>query len=246
MSSHNGNRPDDVTATEAMDNDVRAAYREFAGERAPEYLDRRVLAEARQAVASRPRGTIRWRRPLAWAAVITLSFALLLEFTQVGQEGLNGQPPLVPELQRQRLDDAMVDSLADDAPRADENAAGTSLPAMKSAEEKRELGERFAAPGVRSAAPAVEAVAEPEPQPDMEITVRSERLRRSDAPQALTESAAELASGCTAAQRQSVETWRQCITGLFETGSRELALDELERFREAFPDAAPPAGLATD
>ena len=106
--------------TEANDNDPRVshAYHEMANETTSAELDRKVLAVA-AAEARPPRGLPRtWFRPLAWAATIALSFALVLEITQV--------------------DDIQVDSVA--TPRADSDLAEEyeESPLPADAERKRE------------------------------------------------------------------------------------------------------------
>ena len=68
------------------DRDVSDAYRSLATERAPEHLDRTILAEAEKAARRPSSPMIPWRRPLAWAATIALSFALVLEFTQTSPD----------------------------------------------------------------------------------------------------------------------------------------------------------------
>lgn len=58
---------------------VSDAYRDIATERAPQHLDRAVLDTAEK--QARP-GYLRWRtwtRPIAWAAVVMLSVAILIE-----------------------------------------------------------------------------------------------------------------------------------------------------------------------
>lgn len=62
---------------------VTQTYREIADERVPEHLNRAILKEA--ATAARPRYSraIAWTRPMAWAATIMLSVALVLEVTRV-------------------------------------------------------------------------------------------------------------------------------------------------------------------
>lgn len=60
---------------------VSAAYRDLANESPPPALDRRILAAARRQGQSRY-GVVRaWMRPVAWAATIGLSLAILLEVT---------------------------------------------------------------------------------------------------------------------------------------------------------------------
>ena len=65
------------------DRSVSATYRELANEKAPAGLDAKVLQSA--AALPRARSGIgrAWMKPVAWAATIGLSLAIVLELTQV-------------------------------------------------------------------------------------------------------------------------------------------------------------------
>ncbi len=67
------------------DRSVSATYRELADERAPAGLDEKVLRRA--AALPRARSGIgrAWMKPVAWAATIGLSLAIVLELTQIPQ-----------------------------------------------------------------------------------------------------------------------------------------------------------------
>ncbi len=79
------NDRDNMTA----DPSVSATYRQLADERTPAGLDEKVLQQA--AAAPRiPAGIGRaWMKPLAWAATIGLSLAIVLEMTQLPQAPLD-------------------------------------------------------------------------------------------------------------------------------------------------------------
>ena len=66
---------------------VSAGYRDLARERTPEGLDDMILRKARD--AARPKyGRLRlWVRPLAWAATVAISLAIVLQVTQVPDPG---------------------------------------------------------------------------------------------------------------------------------------------------------------
>ena len=65
-----------------VDESLRRQYRELAGERTPEHLNASILAQAGKA-ATPGYGRFRaWTRPLAWAATIALSVALVLELSR--------------------------------------------------------------------------------------------------------------------------------------------------------------------
>ena len=70
--------------------DVSRVYRAGAHERAPAHLDATILAEARRAVATPPkRFTRTWGAPLATAAVVMLSVALVLFMSDQGVDRLH-------------------------------------------------------------------------------------------------------------------------------------------------------------
>ena len=70
------------------DASVTGAYRAMANERAPAHLDEKVLKMA--AAAASPYARARaWMRPVAWAATIALSFAFVLELSQLPSTDLN-------------------------------------------------------------------------------------------------------------------------------------------------------------
>jgi len=65
------------------DSDISRTFRELGGEDVPPELDRRVLNEARAAVASgggaRSRSWLRWSAPLALAASVVLVVTVVIE-----------------------------------------------------------------------------------------------------------------------------------------------------------------------
>lgn len=69
---------------------LRQAYRELARERVPEHLDRAVLKAAANAARPRYSRLRSWTRPMAWAATVMLSVALVLQMSDVpGPEGVS-------------------------------------------------------------------------------------------------------------------------------------------------------------
>ncbi len=78
-------RTDDTTRhDDEVGSDLRDAYRRIATETTPPHLDEAVLAAAATAGSPAKKGLWQWRRPLAWATMIGLSFAIVLEFNQTG------------------------------------------------------------------------------------------------------------------------------------------------------------------
>jgi len=76
---------------------VSPAYRDLADERAPEHLDRTILNAAAKEARPRYSRFIAWTRPMAWAATIMLSVALVLEVTNPPSPAVVSlEEPVVP------------------------------------------------------------------------------------------------------------------------------------------------------
>ncbi|MGB5510701.1 MAG: hypothetical protein WBM87_03230, partial [Woeseiaceae bacterium] len=78
------NDRDNMTA----DPSVSATYRQLAKERTPASLDEKVLQKAAAAPSAGSRRGMVWMKPVAWAATIGLSLAIVLEMTQLPQAPL--------------------------------------------------------------------------------------------------------------------------------------------------------------
>lgn len=70
------------------DTRVTDAYRAVANECAPDHLNRKILTMAARAATPYARARA-WMRPAAWAATIALSFAFVLELTQLPSTDLS-------------------------------------------------------------------------------------------------------------------------------------------------------------
>ena len=232
------------------DPSVSATYRQLADERTPAGLDEKVLHRA--ATAPRKSSGIgrAWMKPVAWAATIGLSLAIVLEMTQLPQAPLdiNVVAPPAPTDERPAL-----------APASVEPAAAKESRNTKPSRHRSESGvieESKAQPMVPAATPAkaeAEAIA-PEPvQPqDLESTdlqpfedddmtpgarsdevagaaafaVRTERMLLKQSPTLL----------CPETVREVAEDWYQCIElQKTEVPSPRIA-EELEEFRKRFPN----------
>ncbi len=65
------------------DERVSATYRDLGDERAPEHLNQRILQRAASTGRRRYLPAAPWMRPVAWAAVIGLSLAIVLEIARL-------------------------------------------------------------------------------------------------------------------------------------------------------------------
>ena len=211
---------------ESMNGDdrVSAAYRELATERSPDTLDHRILAEARRGAATRYAMLRGWTRPVAWAAMIAMSLAIVLHVSQTPEmqtlplEEANGTATRgEPEANRSALESR------DDGAGAGKPAAPAT--AQQPADSRHTRAETPASQKLMLA-PAASKLAPPETGNDS-----AERL-----------SAAAFASEpgeepiCPATSRLTPEDWLACIDALRNGGDIEAAALEFERFRDAFPD----------
>lgn len=117
------------------DDRVTQAYRELATERTPVHLDEAVLGRARSAARPEYSRLRSWTRPLAWAATVMLSVAIVLQVGDVpGPESIVYDKPAtapqeevseatVPELE------AAEDATADKPSAARINESPAAMPA---------------------------------------------------------------------------------------------------------------------
>ncbi len=219
-----------------VDEAVRRAYRDSAVETVPDSLNRRVLAEAGYAVSLK-RGR-RWPafRPLAWAATVGLSLAIVLKITTVGPDP-EAIPEATPEGPRYEISEPLAETEAlPDA--ADDDTAATLSPAEKRERLRSRSGMSAAPTASRPAAvtddvPAA-SVAEAETATD---TVERQSASVHSASGAAV--ADDTLSFCGEDERRDPERWRQCILDLVDAKHRDRARIEYRRYREAFPDAPP-------
>jgi hypothetical protein len=114
---------------------VSSAYRDLAQESSPAELDRRILDAAGRQGRSRYGIARAWMRPVAWAATIGLSFAILLEVTVFTDAQLSSEPqamPATPSAERARQTNDLMRAKEADAIR---QSAPQRAPAAALAEE---------------------------------------------------------------------------------------------------------------
>ena len=192
---------------------LSAAYRELAAERAPEHLDRSVLADAERAVRPAYSRLRIWTRPAAWAAVVMLSVALLLETTNV-------PPPEAP------------------VPAAGEPANQTG--GLAPGDTAAGIDERKAEAPARKS--QISSQAEQLIVIDDDVAKRAaEEARIRQSPSVQSEAATvrgpeETPPACDADARAEPDSWLECIARLDDNGDLEAARAERELFAETFPD----------
>ena len=246
-----------------VDETVSRTYREVADERTPEHLDRAVLAEASRAARPRYARSRAWTRPLAWAATITLTVAIVLELTQVPEP-----EDAFFEQQTPALDDAADPAAGTAAAPAEaeapaSNAPGRSGDVLPRAPGKTSLMQKTAAPMATEAdadrrqAVAPETVAEPATAPvdtaafeveDKELLNRADEMAEMQYSKSREETVAPgqaarfragalatTAEACPEEVRRDPQDWLECIRALEETGMEAEAEAQKRLLKEAYP-----------
>ncbi|NIL94852.1 MAG: hypothetical protein GTO71_10555 [Woeseiaceae bacterium] len=205
---------------------VSETYRDIATESAPEHLNRAVLdAAARKARPTYSRLRL-WTRPAAWAAVVILSVALILETNQAPIPQSAGplieQDAAAPDMRVEPDEKAERQLMKSDLGAADAQELRVEDEDMlQRAEETARMQEGRddqPPPGPASRAVAV-------PQEDSSAHAASFAISLEEAPPA-----------CDDTARATPESWLECIAELEEAGSLDAARLERELLAEVFPD----------
>ena len=237
---------------------VSRAYRESANETAPAALDDAVLRDAKQAVSGnawdRYSKSIHWLRPMAWAATVALSLAIVIEVTDVpylSQDRAVEETPPMPELPQAESAPAALDANMPAQPparSAPTSAGGTGELRLQSSEMKVEADAIPATVKDGLAADVAERTADTEifRNQNAEMLKEAEeqmRLRASDQPVSTEEPRASaaylLAVPCDEEETSEPETWMECIERLDEAGRYADAERQRDLLKEAFPDFEP-------
>lgn len=222
------------------DPSVSATYRQLADERAPASLDDKVLHRA--AATSRVSSGIgrAWMKPVAWAATIGLSLAIVLEMTQLPQAPLdiNVAAPPAPADERPTLAPA---SLEPAAAKESRNIKPSRHRAESGAIEESKAQPMVPAPAPAPAQPQDLESTDLQPLEDDDLTpdarsdevagtaafaVRAERMLLKQQPSAL----------CPETVREVAEDWFQCIEVQKNGVPSARIAEELEEFRKRFPN----------
>ncbi|MDJ0748775.1 MAG: hypothetical protein QNJ11_04790 [Woeseiaceae bacterium] len=241
---------------DANNSELARAYRDLATESTPPELDDHVLRMAARETRSRYGIARAWVRPVAWAATIGLSLAIMLEVAQIIPPG--SEPELSPSSEavseRFRADEGSARLEQSAAPSEDKAEAPAAVapatedfpanPGGGAAEELRagrpvgqdeiesrsaELddGDAFAAKNMRILEEA-----------EMQAIQRAGE--QSIATLAAVPNESE-ANQCDEEVRESAETWYECIVDLRDAGDAELAAFELDALLKTYPDFEVPS-----
>ena len=251
----------------AADELVSHTYREHSTERTPERLNRKILdlAADRSGRIEKLRGLfVSWTRPLALAATIVLSFAIVIEVTRLPEPVATPSVPAssaaesLSEEFRQR-DSAIVDRAQDQARLRDGSNRSDNLVAEPQSILKLEKQQNQAVADAPAAAPNAATIAEAESVPENDDASghlapnRAERVRSSDLNDADARKAAAFGqtaahsskayekkesaapSGCDASERESAASWLACIEALKQSGAIVQAETEYAEYILKFP-----------
>ena len=215
---------------------VTQVYRDTADEHAPETLNRAILRHAAKAARPRYSRLIFWTRPMAWAATVMLSVAIVLQLTQVP----------VPESASFEDDTQAVEAAADTpVERLEESVRPEAEAGRDSADV---TAERPKIEALRSTAKQVapNAPAERRQRSDQSkaVVLEQEAALANEVPQTVSAERATLGlvsaafetPGCNESVTAAAETWLQCIAELEEAGLNDTAREQRKLFTAAFPD----------
>ncbi len=231
---------------------VSSTYRESASERAPDMLNHSVMQQAREQVRKGFFRPVVWLRPMAWAATIGLSLAIVIELSTLPQPAFEIPPMEVPASGTQVLREI-------EAPRRPE--AGSEQPNLPEANSPADLDVKPFGPRARKsitdegrvtlqdagslhkaelAVPA--AIAVPAGIVAEKIVVEDKQLMRDrldvDSNDALATQALSsvISMPCAGDIRDLPESWLECIKSLESDGLVDLADSQREQLQQAFPD----------
>jgi hypothetical protein len=194
---------------------VSQAYRDLADERTPEHLDRTILRAAAKAARPRYSRFIAWTRPMAWAATVMLSVALVLEVTNSPSPGVVSFDETIGTFEVQSPEAAAKDDGPVDSP--EESVVPVSELTKKRSSDMRQ----------KAAAIAEQEIAPQQP----EARERAELL-----------SGAAFSAPVTDCSQDAVatpQTWFECIVALEDADRDDAAREQRALLAEAFPDFDP-------
>lgn len=271
MSGPDRKMPDDELLERYLDghSELSRAYRQTSAPPSPAELDRRILelarSELQSAAPAAPRRGLRWRYPFAAAAVIVLSFGVLINLQRENalQTAVPAVAPAVPaqrqlearEAERAPEDEASADAVAE-RPAVEARAAGAPPDAATSVTAAPPPAPAAAPAAAPAQAPVAAPLLQQKAERDAEQKRRSEQesARKrfaAEAPPAMMRPQAAAADSAGLAAPAPEETW-SCqapdaqwvrIRRLFEQQRPEQARAAYRELDSACPDIDVPEDL---
>ncbi len=194
---------------------VSSAYRESASERAPDMLYHSVMQQAREQVRKGFFRPVVWLRPMAWAATIGLSLAIVIELSTVPQPAFEMPTINVPASGTQVLREV-------EAPRRPE--ADSEQPNSPEAISPADLKVKPFGPRARKTITAEGRVT----LQDAGSLHKAELAAPAASYMNLTPCAGDI--------RDLPESWLECIERLQNDGLVDQADSQRQQLQQAFPD----------
>jgi len=204
-----------------VDETVSRAYREIADERVPEHVNEAILAQSRKAARPRYARSRAWTRPLAWAATVALSVAVVHEVMQVPAPDGASFKVSAPKAKRVEADAGAQQDAPLVAPEEERPAAFAPDRASSFAEQLPEKSDLMRKTAAKS-----------EP-------VFEERKRYDDRNEVTRMQGLAVGSSiahCPEDVMQDPSTWLECIEELEAAGHNDEASEQRRLLRETFPD----------
>ena len=216
------------------DKRLSEAYRELAEEKVPAELDDRVLALATREARTRYGLARFWIRPVAWAAMIGLSLAIVLEVTRYADVTAPPEAVSTPPAADSKDDGRIANDLGklSDAP-APQQASSPPLRRRDSLPPADTASDEFVAE-------EMELLQEADEQARMRAGEDRANLVSTQASFAAAAEKKEQAEFCEPETRAKAETWYVCIVALRDAGLVEPARLELQALERAFPEFRAP------
>lgn len=240
----------DKTDTDEL---VSETYRDLPAPRAPEHLNQSILRMA-AIKAGGKKGLLfsAWMKPVAWAATIALSLAIVMDYSELLTTSVERDIVPVGESMRDEFTPQDADALEQAENRA-RSQIGADQPSVRADEpqeapteivveevmledaspmssEAKDKGKSntYSASSPAAARPAARKLAAEQPSPDeaKPIAYLASSMEKKES---------DTTVACDAKARQSAEAWLECIDNLRESGAIEDADREYEAFILEYP-----------
>jgi hypothetical protein len=244
---------------------VSQAYRDIADERTPDHLDRTILRAAAKEARPRYARSIAWTRPMAWAATVMLSVALVLEVTDTPAPGVASFDETTSTFEVRSPEADATDDGPVDLP--EESVVPASEISKKQRNDMRQKAAPVAEQEISPQQPAARERAERLPD-SADFKIKNENMlqqaeelarmqvgeNRQPSPAVSAETEQELEAGrslastaafsapvadCNEDAVATPQTWLECIVALEDAGRDEAAREQRALLAEAFPDFDP-------